>query len=107
MPTHAVDVRTALQGTKVDVGEAVHCHSCDGRFYEVAPVTVVARTRSEGWDIETIYGPYCAPTELDIERRDGEGIALVEAELAVVLSGQQAWMIITRIDVLEWEAPIS
>lgn len=105
MPTYTADVTTALQGEKADVGEAVHCDGCDGRFYEGAPVVVVARTRSGGWDVETVYGPHCAPSELEIGRRDGEGIALAEAELAVVLSAQQAWMMITRVDVLEWKPP--
>ena len=101
-----VDVATALQGTRVDVGEAVHCVGCDGRFYEGAPVTIVARTRSDGWDIERVFGPHCAPGSLDeYDRRDGEGLALAEAELAVVLSGQQAWMMVTSVDVLEWLAP--
>jgi hypothetical protein len=105
MPAFAVDIATALQGVKVDVGEVVHCDGCDGRFYEGAPVTAIARTRTGGWDIETIFGPHCAPDTLDAERRDSEGIALAEAELAVVLSGQQAWMMITRVDVLEWKPP--
>ena len=69
------------------------------------PVTVVARTRGSGWDVDVIYGPHCAPAELAADRRDGEGIALAEAELAVVLSGQQAWMTVVRVDVLEWRPP--
>jgi len=104
-PRFRVDVATALEGARVDVGEAVHCADCDGRFHEGAPVTVIARTRSGGWDVEAVYGPQCAPDTLDVERRNGEGVALAEAELAVVLSGQQAWMMITRVDVLEWRSP--
>lgn len=106
-PKFAVDVEVALQGTKVDVGEAVHCDGCDATFHEGAPVTIVARTRGDGWDIETVYGPHCAPTELQADRRDGEGVALAEAELAIVLSAQQAWLIVTRVDVLAWLSPAS
>ena len=69
------------------------------------PVTVVTRTRGSGWDVDVIYGPHCAPTGLEADRRDGEVVALAEAELAIVLSGQQACMTIVRIDVLEWRAP--
>ena len=104
-PQFRVDVSTALAGTRVDVGESVHCAECDGRFHEGAPVTIVARTRTGGWDVEQVFGPHCAPAELEADRRDGEGLALAEAELAVVLSGQQAWMMVTEVDVLEWRAP--
>jgi len=48
MPAFTVDIATALQGTKADVGEVVHCDGCDGRFYEGAPVTVIARIRTGG-----------------------------------------------------------
>jgi hypothetical protein len=85
---YAVDLEVALEGTRVDVGQRIHCDRCDGRFHEGAPITVVARLRSTGWDVEQVYGPQCAPETLgEYQRRDGEGIALVEAELAVVLSG--------------------
>jgi len=78
-PRFRVDVATALEGARVDVGEAVHCDGCDGRFHEGAPVTVIARTRSDGWDVEAVFGPQCAPDNLNAKRRDGESVALAEA----------------------------
>jgi len=104
-PRFRVDVATALEGTRVDVGEAVHCADCDGRFHEGAPVTVIARTRSDGWDVEAVFGPQCAPDALDAKRRDGEGIVLAEAELVVAMGRQQSWLALTRVDVLEWKPP--
>jgi hypothetical protein len=106
MPIFSADVETVLQGTKVDVGEAVHCDGCDGRFHEGAPVSVVARLWSTGWDVEEAFGPQCAPSDLsEYQPRDGEGIALVEAELAIVMARQQSWLSLTRADVLEWKPP--
>jgi hypothetical protein len=105
MPRYAVDVETALQGARVDVGEAAWCADADAPIYEGAPITVLARTRTEGWDIERVWCAHHALTELDAEPRDGEGIALAEGELVVVLDDQQAWTAIVRPDVLEWIAP--
>ena len=104
-PRFRVDVATALEGARVDVGEAVHCADCDGRFHEGAPVTVIARTRSGGWDVEAVFGPHCAPDDLDADRRDGEGTVLAEAELVVTMGRQQSWLALTRVDVLEWREP--
>jgi hypothetical protein len=95
-----------LEGARVDVGEAVHCADCDGRFHEGAPVTVIARLRSTGWDVEEVFGPQCAPSDLgEYSRRDGEAIVLAECELASVMSRQQSWLAVTRADVLEWIEP--
>lgn len=103
---YAVDLEVALEGTEVDVGERIHCDGCDGRFHEGAPVAIVARLRSTGWDIEQVYGPQCQPADLeDYQRRDGEGIVLAEAELAIAMGRQQSWLTLTRADVLEWTAP--
>jgi hypothetical protein len=105
MTQYRVDLEVALEGCRVDVGQRIHRDRCDGRFHEGAPVTVVARLRSTGWDVERVYGPQCAPETLDEYRsRDGEGIALVEAELAIVMARQQSWLSLTRADVLEWRA---
>jgi len=35
----AVDVEVALQGTRVDQGEFVHCAGCTERLFEGRPVT--------------------------------------------------------------------
>jgi hypothetical protein len=94
-----------LEGARVDVGEVVHCADCDGRFHEGAPVTVIARTRSTGWDVKAVFGPQCAPENLNVDRRDGEGIVLAEAELVVAMGRQQSWLALTRVDVLEWTSP--
>jgi hypothetical protein len=103
---YAVDLEVALEGTRVDVGQRIHCDRCDGRFHEGAPVTVVARLRSTGWDVEEVCGPQCAPSDLsEYQPRDGEGIVLAECELAIVTGRQQAWLALTRVDVLEWREP--
>ncbi len=99
---YEVDVELALRGARVDVGETGWCADCDEPVHEGAAVTVLARTRTGGWDVERLWCPVCAPTELDAESRDGEGVALAEGTLAIVLSSQQAWLAICEPDVLEW-----
>lgn len=69
-----VDLEVALEGTRVDVGETIHCAGCDGRFYEGARFTIVARTRSGGWDVKRVFGPHCAPDEpqrIQVSRQQG------------------------------------
>jgi len=100
----ALDIEQRVQGARIDVGETAHCETCDARMHEGQPVTVLARRRSDGrWDIEQVFGPWCAPEDLsEHRRRDGEAVALVEGELAVVLSDQQSWLMLVRPDVLDW-----
>ena len=103
--TCRVTVEEALRGLRIDVGETTRATTTDQRLTEGHPVTVLARQRSDGWDAERVWTPHAAPTDLErFERRDGEGLALVEGELAVVLSQQQAWLMLVRPDVLEWDS---
>jgi len=102
-----VDVEQHLRGARIDTGESACCRTCAGRMYEGQPVTVVARLRSTGrWDVEAVFGPHCAPTDLsEYRRRDGEGVALVEGELAIVMGRQQSWVMLAMPDVLELLEP--
>ncbi|WP_135823068.1 hypothetical protein [Halostella litorea] len=101
-----VDVETALRGAQVDTGEMVHCLGCTAQLFEGRPVTVIARTRTGGWDVEAVFCAQCAPDELaGVERRDSEGIALAEAELATVTRRQQVWLSLVLVDVLGWIEP--
>jgi hypothetical protein len=105
-PRFAVDVAESIQGTRVDVGETAHCAGCDARMHEGHPITVVARHRSSGWDIEVVFGPQCAPTDLsEYQSRAGEAVALVEGELGIVMGRHQSWLLLVRPDVLEWIEP--
>jgi len=102
---YEVDVELALRGARVDLGETGWCADCGEPLYEGAPVTVLARTRSGGWDIERLWCPRCAPADCEATTRDGEGVALAEGTLGIVLEGSQAWLMLVRPDVLVWVAP--
>lgn len=102
---YTVDVEVALQGARIDVGETLWCDDCLGELHEGAPVTIVARTRSDGWDVERVWCARHGPTELDAEPRDGEGIALAEGTAILALDDQQVWVTFVRPDVLEWIEP--
>jgi len=56
--------------------------------------------------VEDVFCTYCAPDSLDgDEPRDGEGIALAEAELATVTCRQKVWLSLVLVDVLGWCEP--
>jgi len=106
-PRFTVDVAEGLQGTRIDADESTCCETCGARMFESQPVTAVARLRLTGrWDIEEVYGPWCAPESLEnYKPRDGEGVALVEGELGIVMERQQSWLMLATPDVLEWIEP--
>jgi hypothetical protein len=106
-PQFRVDIETGLQGIQLDVGESVRCETSETAMYEGQPITVLARLRSTGrWDVEAVFAPSHAPATLDgIMRRDGEGLALAEGRVGVVLSDQQAWTTIIAPEVVAWRAP--
>ena len=106
-PQFRVDIATALQGTQLDVGEAIQCSISGQQLYEGHPITVLVRLRSTGrWDVEAVYAPSDAPKDLEgVTRRAGEGLALAEGRVGVVLSDQQAWTTIVAPTVVEWQGP--
>jgi len=53
-----------------------------------------------------VFGLQCAPVSLEHHQpRLDEGVALVEAELAIVMGNQQSWLMLARPDVLDWIEP--
>ena len=102
--TCRVTLEEALRGLRIDVGETTRATTTDQRLTEGHPVTVLARQRSGGWDADRVWTPHGAPVALEgFDARNGDGLPLVEGELAVVLSQQQSWLMLVRPDVLAFE----
>lgn len=89
-------VEIALWDARIDVGDWTCAMTRTAVHSTRAPVTILARKRLDVWNIDWIWCAHCAPTDLDADCRDSEGIALAEGTLAAVLLDQQAWLTITR-----------